>query len=595
MAIYVKSTKKFTIFTEFEMEQANIMESELAEFNKELEMKSAQEEAEAERSLQILKERRMELMEQRKEKMLNEISVTTTETEREQLLRQYNEDAKRLESKAQADLIRQEADLKEKIRKKKEKMKKAKDKELQEQQSKRLQEQEDRELQERQKMAEQEKTRLQETVTAQDSILSPDGDYDNPLEEEVQRLEDEEEMLPEDYMMGTMPLTEEQLSSLLMSTPIYQKLEQIRELLQSAPLAAANSAAAGPQKVVPSEPGFAYIDSQDAGWLYDTEFHPVDLNSIPVRAFVVYKFGVFIIDLLCRNRKYPSVHLLLADKIPPNKDLVRNAYRNSFRFESHNRILYIRLCRLDNVGEFVVVLVHTLAHIKTDTLADDMDPLFIKEFYRSLSICCSDFFFSRHNSESALAATSDEPLLNVLEEIFERVHTVSEKSDALDDIIDTRILMDTTSDGNDFSHENIMTRLDEYQDFMQLSKLKDYLGEVEENIAAPDHATADYVDRRLMELHEKNESSRRAGSMHRVATKWMSVLHKSPLRPTSALSRSLPRSSSLLRRKSSSVTGNDKPDMYKQMLQVNNYIATSTRTICVSLYFYVAMYLCLQV
>ena len=571
------------------------MESELAEFNKELEMKSAQEEAEAERSLQILKERRMELMEQRKEKMLNEISVTTTETEREQLLRQYNEDAKRLESKAQADLIRQEADLKEKIRKKKEKMKKAKDKELQEQQSKRLQEQEDRELQERQKMAEQEKTRLQETVTAQDSILSPDGDYDNPLEEEVQRLEDEEEMLPEDYMMGTMPLTEEQLSSLLMSTPVYQKLEQIRELLQSAPLAAANSAAAGPQKVVPSEPGFAYIDSQDAGWLYDTEFHPVDLNSIPVRAFVVYKFGVFIIDLLCRNRKYPSVHLLLADKIPPNKDLVRNAYRNSFRFESHNRILYIRLCRLDNVGEFVVVLVHTLAHIKTDTLADDMDPLFIKEFYRSLSICCSDFFFSRHNSESALAATSDEPLLNVLEEIFERVHTVSEKSDALDDIIDTRILMDTTSDGNDFSHENIMTRLDEYQDFMQLSKLKDYLGEVEENIAAPDHATADYVDRRLMELHEKNESSRRAGSMHRVATKWMSVLHKSPLRPTSALSRSLPRSSSLLRRKSSSVTGNDKPDMYKQMLQVNNYIATSTRTICVSLYFYVAMYLYLQV
>lgn len=548
------------------------MESELAEFNKELEMKSAQEEAEAERSLQILKERRTELMEQRKEKMLNEISATNTETEREQLLQQYNEDAKRLESKAQADLIRQEADLKEKIRLKKEKMKKAKDKELQEQQSKRLQEQEEKELQERQKMAEQEKTRLQETVTAQDSILSPEGDYDDQVEDEIQPI-DEDDELPEDFMtMGAMPLTEEQLSSLLMSTPIYQKLEQIRELLQSAPLAAATAEVPLPQKVITSEPGFAYIDNQDANWLYDTEFHPVDLNSIPVRAFVVYKFGLFIIDLLCRNRKYPSVHLLLADKIPPNKTLVRNAYRNSFKFESHNRILYIRLCRLDNVGEFVVVLVHTLAHIKTDTLADDMDPQFIKEFYRSLSICCSDFFFSRHNSESALAATSDEPLLNVLEEIFDRVHTVSEKCDALDDIIDTRILMETTSDGDDFSHENIMARLDEYQDFMQLSKLKDYLGEVEENIAAPDHATADYVDRRLMELHEKNESSRRAGSMHRVASKWMSVLHKSPSRGSSSLSRSLPRSISLLRKKSSSYFDSDrKPDMYKQMLQVKMY------------------------
>ena len=549
------------------------MESELAEFNKELEMKSAQEEAEAERSLRILKERRTELMEQRKEKMLNEISATTTETEREQLLRQYNEDAKRLESKAQADLIRQEADLKEKIRLKKEKMKKAKDKELQEQQSKRLQEQEERELQERQKMAEQEKTKLQETVTAQDSILSPEGDYGDQLEEEIQRTEEDDKM-PEDFTtMGAMPLTEEELSSLLMSTPIYQKLEQIRELLESAPLAAATAEAPAPQKVITSEPGFAYIDNQDANWLHDTEFHPVDLNSIPVRAFVIYKFGLFIIDLLCRNRKYPSVHLLLADKIPPNKSLVRNAYRNSFKFESHNRILYIRLCRLDNVGEFVVVLVHTLAHIKTDTLADDMDPQFIKEFYRSLSICCSDFFFSRHNSESALAATSDEPLLNVLEEIFERVHTVSEKCDALDDIIDTRILMDTTSDGDDFSHENIMARLDEYQDFMQLSKLKDYLGEVEENIAAPDHATADYVDRRLMELHEKNASLRRAGSMHRVASKWMSVLHKSPSRPSSSLSRSLPRTISLLRKRSSTFFDSDrKPDMYKQMLQVNNYI-----------------------
>ena len=133
--------------------------------------------------------------------------------------------------------------------------------------------------------------------------------------------------------------------------------------------------------------------------------------------------------------------------------------------------------------------------------------------------------------------------------------------------------MDTTSDGDDFSHENIMARLDEYQDFMQLSKLKDYLGEVEENIAAPDHATADYVDRHLMELHEKNGSLRRAGSMHRVASKWMSVLHKSPSRPSSSLSRSLPRTISLLRERSSTFFDSDrKPDMYKQMLQVNNYV-----------------------
>ena len=563
---------------EFEMEQAALMESELAEFDKELELKSAQEEAEAERSLQILRERRTELMEHRKEKMMNEISATTTETEREQLIKQYNEDAKRLESKAQADLIRQEADLKEKIRLRKDKLRKAKDKELQEQQKKQLQEQEEKEIQERQKMAEQEKAKLQNAITGQESLLNTvedDGaEFDDQEEPELQQLEDDDasDEVPEELTsMEAMPLTEEQLSSLLMATPIYQKLQQIRELLKSTPTLAAPAPA--PQKPM-TEPGFAYIDNQDAGWLYDTEFHPVDINSIPVRAFVVYKFGAFIINLLCQNRRHPPVHLLLADKIPPNKNLVRNAYRNSFKFDSHNQILYIRLCRLDNVGEFVVVLVHTLAHIKTDSLADDMNPQFIKEFYRSLSICCSDFFFSRHNSESALAATSDEPLLNVLEEIFERVYTATEKSDALDDVIDTKILMDTTNDGTEFSHDNIMARLEEYRDYMQLSKLKDYLGEVEENIAAPDHATADYVDRRLVELHEQGSSSRRTGSLHRVASKWMSKLHKSP-GLSSSLNRSLPRSSSLLKKRGSSFyDGDKKPDMYQQMLQVMCYICT---------------------
>ena len=575
---YVVDFMCMILCVEFEMEQAALMESELAEFDKELELKSAQEEAEAERSLQILRERRTELMEHRKEKMMNEISATTTETEREQLIKQYNEDAKRLESKAQADLIRQEADLKEKIRLRKDKLRKAKDKELQEQQKKQLQEQEEKEIQERQKMAEQEKAKLQNAITGQESLLNTvedDGaEFDDQEEPELQQLEDDDasDEVPEELTsMEAMPLTEEQLSSLLMATPIYQKLQQIRELLKSTPTLAAPAPA--PQKPM-TEPGFAYIDNQDAGWLYDTEFHPVDINSIPVRAFVVYKFGAFIINLLCQNRRHPPVHLLLADKIPPNKNLVRNAYRNSFKFDSHNQILYIRLCRLDNVGEFVVVLVHTLAHIKTDSLADDMNPQFIKEFYRSLSICCSDFFFSRHNSESALAATSDEPLLNVLEEIFERVYTATEKSDALDDVIDTKILMDTTNDGTEFSHDNIMARLEEYRDYMQLSKLKDYLGEVEENIAAPDHATADYVDRRLVELHEQGSSSRRTGSLHRVASKWMSKLHKSP-GLSSSLNRSLPRSSSLLKKRGSSFyDGDKKPDMYQQMLQVMCYICT---------------------
>ena len=56
-------------------------------------------------------------------------------------------------------------------------------------------------------MAEQEKTKSQETVTAQDSILSPEGDYDDQLEEEIQQTEEEDDEMPENFMtIGAMPL-----------------------------------------------------------------------------------------------------------------------------------------------------------------------------------------------------------------------------------------------------------------------------------------------------------------------------------------------------------------------------------------------------
>ena len=160
-----------------------------------------------------------------------------------------------------------------------------------------------------------------------------------------------------------MPPPEEQLSSLLMATPIYQKLKQIRELLQSAPLtdATAPCPSTAQQKVITSELGFAYIDNQDASWLYDTECHPVDLNSIPVQVFVVYKFGLFIIDL-SQNKSCLSIHLLLADKIPPNKNPVRYAYRNSFKYESHNLASNPPICCSTDVNCSIISHNHIAWH-----------------------------------------------------------------------------------------------------------------------------------------------------------------------------------------------------------------------------------------
>ena len=112
-----------------------------------------------------------------------------------------------------------------------------------------------------------------------------------------------------------------------------------------------------------SRAGDAYIDALDATWTRDTKLLPVDLNKLRSRTFVVYKFGTFVVDMLVSHCQHRPITLLLADAIPPNADLSQNAYRNSFHYDANNRILYVRTARLESVGQFVLVLVHTLVHI----------------------------------------------------------------------------------------------------------------------------------------------------------------------------------------------------------------------------------------
>lgn len=110
--------------------------------------------------------------------------------------------------------------------------------------------------------------------------------------------------------------------------------------------------------------GKGFQEDKDTEWGSDDVLQPVDLNQLNARTFVVYKFGSFVADLVASRCRHAPVTILLANKIPPNNELARNQYRNSFHFDANNRILYVRTARLDTVGDFIVVLVHTMAHIK---------------------------------------------------------------------------------------------------------------------------------------------------------------------------------------------------------------------------------------
>lgn len=69
-----------------------------------------------------------------------------------------------------------------------------------------------------------------------------------------------------------------------------------------------------------------YIDVKDAQWRCDGELIPVDIKNISASQFVIYKFGVFVSQLMQELIGSPEVSILLASNLPPN-DYVRNAYR----------------------------------------------------------------------------------------------------------------------------------------------------------------------------------------------------------------------------------------------------------------------------
>lgn len=69
-----------------------------------------------------------------------------------------------------------------------------------------------------------------------------------------------------------------------------------------------------------------YIDVKDAQWRCGGELTPVDIRDISPSQFVIYRFGVFVSQLMQELIGSPEVSILLAANLPQN-DYTKNAYR----------------------------------------------------------------------------------------------------------------------------------------------------------------------------------------------------------------------------------------------------------------------------
>ena len=168
---------------------------------------------------------------------------------------------------------------------------------------------------------------------------------------------------------------EQQFMNMLNTSALYQRACEIEALLEEG-----EGSADDKKKKLPY--GENYIDSRDAQWTcVGSNLSMVDINQLTPRNFVVYQFGTFVIRLLRQRMATPSVTLLLATSLPAN-DYEGNAFRNSYHYKSDNNILFVRKERMDDVGEFTLVVMHALSHIAMGKMADDSNPLFLNLLYK---------------------------------------------------------------------------------------------------------------------------------------------------------------------------------------------------------------------
>lgn len=146
---------------------------------------------------------------------------------------------------------------------------------------------------------------------------------------------------------------------------------------------------------------------------------------------------------------------------------------------------------MDNVGEFILVLVYCFVYIVCGDLCDDFYLGFMKEFYYVLVVICDDLFFVWYRCFFVFVCilflffVSDD-LESVscvlLEFVFGDVYIEVDKVNMVDGFLDVKFLCGVNKDGVYFIYEGIVECLFKYSNFVVEFKLRFFLGDVEEKV-----------------------------------------------------------------------------------------------------------------
>ncbi|XP_058655214.1 SCO-spondin isoform X4 [Onychostoma macrolepis] len=180
------------------------------------------------------------------------------------------------------------------------------------------------------------------------------------------RAETEAASSDQGQQQSTIPcVSEEELAKFVSLTPLSKTLQEIKESLQTLTHASkTEDVIISPAEGEPSH------------------LIPVALDSLSPQHFTVFLFGCHIVRLLSRACSFPPVMLLLAGTVPVSHCDNLLAYcHKDFYYDTANQILYILEKKLQNAGQFISILLHSMAYITSGS-----KPLeFIKAFHLAIS------------------------------------------------------------------------------------------------------------------------------------------------------------------------------------------------------------------
>ncbi|XP_068098931.1 uncharacterized protein [Hyperolius riggenbachi] len=181
--------------------------------------------------------------------------------------------------------------------------------------------------------------------------------------------------------ISSKPLESSSLLSLLKEVD-----SQLRTSAQSAKLL---GDCKGPEQRGP------FRDIQDLQLHCGGDLSPVLPEDLSAWEYVIYQYGIHILQLLKSHIDIGDLHLHISSSLPSGND-DKNAFSHSFFYQRSENNLFVSREYLQSVGSFTLLLVHCTSHIISDGFCDDFNPLFLRTFYQAIKVCFTEGFFTKY-------------------------------------------------------------------------------------------------------------------------------------------------------------------------------------------------------